>query len=512
MQPAHRNVGRVYLVGAGPGDPGLITVRGVQCLQKADVVLYDYLSNSQLLEHTQPACERICVGKHGGGHIWTQDEINEQIVKLSQQNKTVVRLKGGDPAIFARGAEEMAVLREQGIPFEVVPGITAALAAGSYTGVPLTHRDHASAVAFVTGQERPEKEVSAIDYQSLAHFPGTLVFYMGVTTADMWTTSLINAGKPANTPALIVRRCSHSDQQVIYCELGTVAETLNPATGAKIRPPVVVVVGDTVRLGPELAWFGERPLFGRTVMVTRPAEQAEELAAPLRELGAGVLIEPMIAISEPADYGPVDGAIDQLADFDWIVFSSANGVRYFLDRVWIRGLDGRSFASAKLAAVGKRTAEELAVHHLQCDLLPDQYDADALLAAIRPQVKGKRVLLVRASRGREVLAEQLTEFGAEVVQVAAYQHNDAVGGEIAREKLASSAVAYTTVTSSATARSLAATFGGELSKTKLVSMSPITSQAIRDAGFEPAAEAPEATMQGIVQAILQLEQAIGSEA
>lgn len=502
MNQPPTSVGKVFLVGAGPGDPGLITLRGAERLARADVVLYDYLANTQLLTHAAEAAEKICVGKHGGGKIWTQSEINDELVRLASAGKNVVRLKGGDPAIFARAAEEAAVLKQAGVPFEVIPGVTAALAAGSYTGVPLTHRDHASAVAFITGQERPDKETSAIDYDALARFPGTLVFYMGVTTADHWSSELQKAGKPADTPAVIVRRCSLPDQQTIFCRLDEVAAILAPTATPRIRPPVVVAVGQAVQLGPELAWFTPGPLAGKRVLVTRPREQADALAAPLRELGAEVIVQPMISIDPPDDWAPVDEAIDQFSDFDWLLFSSTNGVRYFFDRLLEVGHDMRRLGGIRIAAVGSRTAEALASYRLNCDVQPDTFDSDALAKQLIGEAAGKRFLSVRASRGGDALAEEITTAGGVVEEVVAYSHRDVTRIDDAlRSQMAAGEIGFTTVTSSAIARSLAAGFGDALHQTRLISISPITSQAIRDAGFQPAAEAPEASMEGVVQAI-----------
>ncbi len=273
--------GQVFLIGAGPGHPGLLTLRGAELLGRSDVVLYDGLSNADLLRHA-PSAEHICVGKHGQSRIWRQDEIIAEILRHAQAGKSVARLKGGDPAVFARTAEEVEALREAGVPFEIVPGITAALAAGSYAGIPITHRGLASAVALVTGHEEPEKPESALDWGALARFPGTLVIYMGVTTAQTWTHALLEAGKPADTPAAIVRRCSLPDQQTIRCRLDEVAEHLTPAT--KFRPPVIVILGPVTELAETMSWVQHRPLQGQTILVTRPADQAAALADPLRDL------------------------------------------------------------------------------------------------------------------------------------------------------------------------------------------------------------------------------------
>jgi uroporphyrinogen III methyltransferase/synthase len=493
--------GKVYLVGAGPGDPALITLRGVECLRRADVVLYDYLVNPRVLEHCRKGAELICLGRHGQGRLMSQDEVNARLVAAAREGKTVVRLKGGDPAVFARGAEEVESLAAAGVPFEVVPGITAALAASSYAGIPITHRELASAVAFVTGQEGEGKTDSDVDYAALSQFPGTLVFYMGVTTAEHWTSALVAAGKSPHTPSVIVRRCSWLDQLVIRTTLGNVAREL---AERKLRPPIVVIIGDVAALPQTLSWFEQRPLFGLRVLVTRPEHQALELRGPLEDLGAEVIVQPAIEIGPPLDWSRVDHAIAQLDRFNWIVFSSGNGVQYFLNRLLAKGHDVRRLGQAKLAAVGPGTGAELFRYHLRADVQPDEFRADALAASLKAEAAGRRFLLIRASRGREVLAEELTSAGGEVTQVVAYHSTDAPPPrEDVVQMLSSGQIDWITVTSSAIARSLAKMFGQDLRRAKLVSISPVTSQTVRELGHAAAAEAAQYTMAGVVEAIVQ---------
>ncbi|MCO6459683.1 MAG: uroporphyrinogen-III C-methyltransferase [Pirellulaceae bacterium] len=495
-------VGTVYLVGAGPGDPGLITLRGAECLGRADVVLYDYLVNPQLLQLARAAAERICLGQHGRSRIWSQDEVHRTLVERARQGQCVVRLKGGDPAVFARGAEEAQVLADEGIPFEVVPGITAALAAGSYAGISVTHGRLASAVALVTGQERTDKTDSSLDFAALAAFPGTLVVYMGVTTVEHWSRELLDHGKPAETPVAVVRRCSLPDQSVVYCSLGEVARILTPAS--KMRPPVVVIIGPVATRNQALCWFERRPLFGQRVMVTRTAEQAPDLERQLTELGADVLVQPAIFVEPPGDWSRVDSYLDNLGSFDWLVFSSANGVRFLLDRLLARGLDLRHLAGVRLAAMGPGTASELARYHLQADLVPPQFRAESLADALRDEAPGRRFLLVRASRGREVLADGLQAAGGLVEQIVVYQSRDVTDPDpTVAERMRQGKVDWITVTSSAIARSLANLFGAQLRQVRLASISPITSGTLRELGFEPAAEAEEYTMAGLVEALRQ---------
>jgi uroporphyrinogen III methyltransferase/synthase len=497
-----RVTGKVYLVGAGPGAPGLITVRGVECLAQADVVLYDYLVNPRILQHAPAAARRICLGRHGKTRLWSQAEIEAAMLEAARAGQTVVRLKGGDPAVFARGAEELDLLVRHKIAFEVVPGITAALAAGSYAGVPLTHRRLASAAAVVTGQETEGKDELALDYHALAQFPGTLVIYMGVTTAPRWTAALMAAGMPSETPAAIIRRCTFPDQRTIRCTLGEVTQHLLPST--RLRPPVIVILGAVAGLGASASWFEQRPLCGQSVLVTRPEHQAAELGAMLEDCGAEVWYQPAIALRPPPDWRPVDDALARLSSFDWVVFSSVNGVRALIGRLAATGRDLRALGSARLAAIGPATAAALAEYHLRSDLQPERYQAEDLAAALAADARGRRFLLARASRGREVLAEQLQEAGGSVEQVVVYESVDVdtPDPEIVQQ-LAERRVDWTTVTSSAIARSLWRLFGDDLRRTRLVSISPVTSAALRELGLEPAREAAAATMAGIVEALCQ---------
>lgn len=494
-------IGKVYLVGAGPGDPTLITLRAVRCLQQADCVLVDYLVNPKILRHARRSAEILHLGKQHGESRWSQEQINRELVRRGSQGQVVVRLKGGDPLVFGRLAEETRMLVDQGIPFEIVPGITAAFAAGAYAGIPVTHRDLASAVALITGQERSEKSDSALDFHSLAHFPGTLVFYMGVTTADRWSTQLIQAGKPPETPAAIVRCCSLPSQRTVRCRLDQVADRFNETPG--IRPPAIVMVGPAVGVEEAFTWFEHRRLFGQTIVVTRPEDQADVLADRLVDEGAEVLIQPAIEIADPPDLAAVDRSIAELAHYAWVVFSSVNGVQHYLDRMLQNGRDLRALGGVKLACIGPGTAEALSRYHLTADLIPEEFRAESLAASLSKHVAGRRVLLVRASRGREVLAQQLSAAGGRVDQVVTYISRDAQHVDPAiHQRLRQGRIDWITVTSSAIARSLANLFGDELRHTRLVSISPITTATLADLGFQVAAEADTYTMEGVVQAIL----------
>lgn len=492
---------KVYLIGAGPGDPGLLTLRGAACLGKADVVLYDGLCNPSLLAHA-PQAEKICVGKHGRSRIWKQDEVIAEMLRHAKGGRCVARLKGGDPAVFARTAEEAEALQTAGIPFEIIPGITAALAAGSYAGIPVTHRKLASAVALVTGHEEPGKPESALDWDALARFPGTLVIYMGVTTADQWTSALLSAGKPADTPAAIIRRCSLADQQTIHCRLDEVAGQLTPAS--KLRPPVIVVLGPVTQLAETLGWFSTRPLFGQRIVVTRPEASDDVLGTRLREAGAEVLYQPAIEIAPPEDWFEVDAALDDFGTEDFVIFTSRHGLRMTLDRLFQRGLDAREFYGVKIAVVGAKTAAALRDYGLTADVVPEVADALHLAEALRDQVGNQRCYLFQASRAEPKLAELLTAAGAQLRRVVAYRHSDVdpFAPEIV-ELFERPRVDWVTVTSSAIARSIYRQLGEKLHGVKLASLSPVTSNTLGELGLSVAVEANVATMDGLAQAILQ---------
>ena len=496
-----KSTGKVYLVGAGPGDPGLLTVRGAECLGEADVVLYDYLASPELLSSARPDAELVCLGRHGHGRLLTQTEINAAMLRYASDGRTVVRLKGGDPAIFARLAEELVALESAGIAYEIVPGVTAASAASSHARLPLTDRDDASCVTYVTGHECSGKEPGqSLDYAALANVPGTLVFYMGITTAPEWSRALIENGKPTTTPVAIARRCSLPDQETIYTTLGELPALLQDK---KLRPPAIVIVGEVARERAAKNWFTSRPLFGRTVLVTRPAHQADDLARGLSKLGANVLYQPAIEIFPPADWSAVDSAINGLGAFDWLVFSSSNGVHFFMQRLLALGFDARKLGGVRLAAIGPATVEALAAFHLTADLQPETYRAEALAESLAPVCCGKRVLLARASRGREVLAEMLTAVGATVEQVVVYESRDvAAPAEEIREAIAAGDIDVTTVTSSAIARSLVNMFGASLKKTQLAAISPLTAEVLTELGYPPAIVAETYTGKGLTSAIL----------
>ncbi|MDB4339130.1 uroporphyrinogen-III C-methyltransferase [Rubripirellula sp.] len=479
-----------------------MTLRGAELLSIAEVVLYDGLCNPEILAHA-PQAEQICVGKHGQSRIWRQTEIIDEMLAQARSGKAVARLKGGDPAVFARTAEEITALSDAKIPFEIVPGITAALAAGSYAGIPVTHRGLASAVALVTGHEEPDKCESALDWASLAKFPGTLVIYMGVTTAKTWTDHLISQGKPPSTPVAIIRRCSLSDQQTIRCSLGEIPDLLQER--GKIRPPVIVIIGEVANLQmePFQRTRSEQPLSGQCVLVTRPTQQANSLATPLRDLGANVLFQPMIKISPPDQWSEVDELIDNLSSWDYLIFCSQNGVRYFMNRVHERGFDSRCLFGVKLGVVGTKTGQALRDFHLEPDFIPDVFTAEALSMTLGDSAQGKRVAILRASRGKDEIANLLQQFGAQVKQVVTYQHEDVEEIDTSLLALAEAAkIDWVTVMSGESARNLYRTFGDRLSKMKIASISPLTSRVIEELGFNVVAEATPHTTSGLIDSMI----------
>jgi uroporphyrinogen III methyltransferase/synthase len=500
----------VALVGAGPGNPGLLTLRAAACLASADVVLYDRLVPVALLDHAPAAARRVCVDELPGCHAERWPHIHQSLIDFARRGLRVVRLKGGDPFLFGRGAEEAEALRAAGIEYEVVPGVTAGLGASSFAGIPLTHRRLASAVAFVTGHERPDKPDSLLDWPALARFPGTLVFYMGVARLSHIAQMLIEHGKAADTPAAAVHWGSTTRQRTVEAPLAELPEAVR---AAGLTAPSLIVVGPVVSLRAELAWFERRPLFGKRVLVTRPRHQSGGLARRLEELGAQVSALPGVEVRGPADWGPVDRALADLARFQWLVFTSANGVEYFLRRLLETGRDLRALGSLRLAAIGPATADALRAYHLTADLVPGEYRSEALAAALKERAAGKRLLLARADRGRDLLREELSAV-AEVVQVAVYSQVDAEGPDAStRELLDRGEVDYVTVTSSNIARSLAGALGAEAlvhvraGRTALVSISPVTSATVRELGLPVAAEATVYTTEGVVEALCALARA-----
>jgi uroporphyrinogen III methyltransferase/synthase len=480
----------VYLVGAGPGDPGLITVRGAELLRSCEVVVYDRLANSKLLELVPPAAERIFVGKAPGAVEMAQDEINAVLVDRGSGGRVVVRLKGGDPFVFGRGGEEAEELAAAGVSFEVVPGITSSIAAATYAGIPVTHRGVSTHFTVVTGHEDPAKGRTDVDWDALARVGGTLVILMGVGHLREISARLIAGGRPPETPVAAIRNGTRSDQRTLRATLSTIAD-------AGVRSPSAVVVGDVAAL--DLAWFERRPLFGRSVVVTRAREQASELRVKLELLGAEVVELPSIAIE------PIDFVVPDLSDYEWIVFTSANGVTAFFDRGLVAsGLDARALAGVRIAAIGPGTATALGQHGLRPDLVPERFVAESLLDAFpAPSESGARVLLARAEQARDVLPVGLEKRGHRVDVLPVYRTVQAVPDASALERVRRGDVDAITFTSSSTVTNLMDLLGVVPETQPLVvSIGPITSKTAVERGLRVDVEAAEHTIDGLVSALI----------
>jgi uroporphyrinogen III methyltransferase/synthase len=501
---------RVFLVGAGPGDPGLLTVRAAEVLGRADLVLYDQLVPRRLLDFAHPAAERVCVRDLPGQHPDKYPHIYAKLIGSAKAGKTVVRLKGGDPLVFGRGGEEAEALRGAGVGYEIVPGVTAAFAAAAYLDIPLTHRRFASSVALVTGHELPHKVGNKLDWQALAKFPGTLAVYMGIARLPLIIAELLKFGKDPQTPAAIVERASTGDMRTVFAPLKDLEAARRHAG---LEAPGLILVGEVVDQRAARSWFEKRPLFGKRVLVTRPKHQAGPMVRRLELLGAVPYHLPTLEIRPPADWGPVDAAVGRLAagEFDWLVFTSANGVRSLLDRLAVVGKDVRAVGRVKLAAIGPKTAAALRDWHLVADVVPPaEFSSEGLAAALASQVAGGRVLLARANRGRDLLREELAKV-AHVEQVAVYEQADAVDPDAeVMSALRRGEIEYVTLSSSNVARALLSAFDEtiqgrvERGEVKLVAISPETGAAVRELGFPVAAEATPFTGDGLIDAVVQL--------
>ena len=477
----------VFLVGAGPGDPGLLTLRAVELLGSADVVLYDRLIPPGALRHARPEAELVYVGKQGGGPQMPQEEIDRLLVEHGRSGKRVVRLKGGDPLVFGRGGEEALRLREAGIEFEIVPGITAGVAAPAYAGIPVTHRELASGVAFVTGHEDPDKPESALDWAALARFPGTLVFYMGVRALPRIAEKLQAEGRPAREPVAVIERGTLPGQRTLVATLADVAQR---AQMVGIRAPAVTLVGPVAALRDDLAWLERRPLHGKTVAVTRARAQASPLAARLRDLGAEVIEAPAIRTRSL----PVD--LPDLAGYDLLVVSSPNGAHELFAHL----RDARALAGLRVAAMGPGTARALKEHGIEADIVPRRSVAEGMVESLA-EVHPQRVLLARGKEGRDVLPDALHERGAEVDVLALYEtvaEPLEVGGIAAISR-----ADYVTFTSASTVRHLLDAAGvNALDGPRLASIGPATSAELRANDLEPDIEADPHTPDGLVDAVL----------
>ncbi|MEE9567189.1 MAG: uroporphyrinogen-III C-methyltransferase [Desulfobacteria bacterium] len=499
--------GTVYLVGAGPGDPDLITVKAVECLKQADVVIYDFLAAPKLLKYAREDAEVIYVGKKGGDHTLPQDKINELIAEKAKEGHTVVRLKGGDPFIFGRGGEEAEILAQAGIPFEIVPGVTSAIAAPAYAGIPLTHRRYNTSVAFITGHEDPTKEESAIDWSKLATGVGTLVFLMGVKNLPSITEKLIAAGRDPKTPVALVRWGTTPQHATVT---GTLETIVADVKAAGLKPPSIIIVGEVIELRETLNWFEKRPLLGKTVVVTRARAQASDLVDKLSDLGAECLECPTIKVVPPDDWGHLDAAIDNLETYDWLIFTSVNGVSYFFERLYEKGLDVRAVKDVRTAAIGPATAKRLGDFGLKSDIIPKTYQAESVVEAFEKEdMEEKRVLLPRAKEARPILPVELVKLGAVVNEITAYQTEQASENlDLLIKRLEEGSIDIVTFTSSSTVKNFKALlpddrFESLIENVAVASIGPITTDTAKELGFKVDITAEDFTIPGLCEAILQ---------
>ena len=495
MKPV-ANRGHVYIVGAGPGDPELITLKGRRALSLADAVLYDHLANEALLDFAPASAERLYVGKKRTEHAFSQDEICALMIERARSGLTVVRLKGGDPYIFGRGGEEAEALADAGVPFQVIPGVTSPLGIAAYTGVPLTHREHTSVVTFVTGHE-----VAHIDWDKVGAAE-TLVVFMGLTHLRDIAREIVSRGRSPETPAMAVRWATRPDQQ---CIVGTLADLADEIDRAGMKPPATIIVGEVVRLRDKLNWFERLPLFGTRIAVTRAQSHAGEMRRPLESLGAEVIELPVISIEPPDDPVPLDAAIARLAEYDWLIFTSANGVRFFLERLDRSPRDLRSLR-ARICTIGPATRRAIEDLHLKVDLMPEEYVAESLVAAFAGHdLRGRRVLLPRAAVARDLIPVELTRMGATVDVVEAYRNVPPAGAaECARAVFTGQPKPdWITFTSSSTVNNFVAIAGaGALNGVRIASIGPVTSATARAHGLTVDVEAKPFTLDGLVASIL----------
>jgi uroporphyrinogen III methyltransferase/synthase len=504
--------GKVYLVGAGPGDPGLLTLKGKACIEAADVLVYDYLAAESLLSHTREDAERIYVGKKGGHHTLPQQEINRLLVQKAQKGLTVTRLKGGDPFIFGRGGEEIEVLIEAGVPFEVVPGVTSAVAAPAYAGIPLTHRKYTSTLAFVTGHEDPEKEDSSIDWHALATGIGTLVFFMGVKNLRHIVDQLMHHGKPGDTPIALVRWGTTPRQVTLS---GTLHDIVEKAEKAGMKAPAIIVVGQVVSLRESMKWFENRPLMGKRIVVTRSREQASDLLKLLGDAGADCLECPTIRIAPSVDPGALDDAVRRISSYDWLIFTSVNGVGFFFDRLFASGKDVRRLGHIHLAAIGPATAERLADYGLTCDVVPESYRAESVIDAFKKQnIEGKKILLPRAKEARTILPGELTKMGAVVHEVTAYVTIPSQENRTALlSGLENRQIDCITFTSSSTVKNFKQLIPEEdfenlVDAVTIACIGPITAETAQSLGFRVHVMAESYTIPGLTEAVIRYYSAL----
>ena len=498
--------GIVYLIGAGPGDPGLLTIKAKECIETADVVVYDYLASPFLLNYAKRDAQIIYVGKKGGDHTLSQEKINLLLVDKAKQGFDVARLKGGDPFVFGRGGEEAQMLLSHKVPYEVVPGVTSAIAAPAYAGIPVTHRDHTSFVSFITGHEDPTKDQSDVDWEKLSTGLGTLTFYMGIKNLPNIVNQLVKHGRSADTPVAVIRWGTTTHQETVTGTLATIVEIAKD-----IKPPAITIVGEVVNLRDKLNWFESRPLFGKTIIVTRSRDQASVFSDQLIELGANVLEYPTINITDPDDFGPLDRELKNLDSTDWLIFTSVNGVDAFFNRIFELGRDVRDLKGVKICSIGPSTTERIKGFHVSIDCQPPKYVAESVVEALKKvdEIKGKRFLMPRTDIARSYVPEELRKLGAEVSDIVAYKTVLATDGDnIVLDKLKDGEVDIVTFTSASTVKNFVKIIGEDnLSAFKdnvqFASIGPITNESAEEMDIEISIKAEEYTIPGLVQAIVE---------
>ena len=501
--------GKVYLVGAGPGDPGLITVRGAELMRAAEVIIYDYLAAKQILQLARSDAELIYVGKKGSEHTLGQEGINQLMVDRAREGKMVVRLKGGDPFVFGRGAEEAQELVRAGLEWEMVPGVTSGVAAPAYAGIPVTHRDFASDLALITGQEDAGRTgESQIDWEALGKWKGTLVFYMGVKNLSIICDNLIRHGMSVDMPAALIAWGTTVRQRTLTGTVGTLGDL---AQQYGFAPPAIILIGKVVLLREQLQWFEKRPLFGKRIVVTRSRAQASELVERLKELGADILECPTIRVEQSEDVEPLREAINCISEYHWVIFTSVNGVDGFFQALLAEGHDARCLSRAQVCVIGPATAQRLREHGIVAELIPERFVAESILEALSQtdDLKGKRVLLARADIARADLPEGLSKLGAMVDEVTAYRTvvDDSARDELI-EALGENSVDWITFTSSSTVRNLLSQVGLDnfsQKKFRIASIGPVTSATIKKMGLKVDVQAEEYTIAGLIRALLQAE-------
>ena len=501
--------GKVFLIGAGPGDIRLLTLGAVECLQKADVIVYDRLADDSILNFASEDAELIYVGKASADHTMRQEDINILLADKAAEGKLVARLKGGDPFVFGRGGEESLVLLERGVPFEVISGVTSAISVPAYAGIPVTHRGVATSFAVITGHEDPTKESVSMRWEHLANGVDTLVFLMGVANIPKITANLIEHGRAADTPAAIIRWGTRPEQETY---ITTLSEAASLIEREGIKPPAIFIVGEVVRLRDKLRWFDNpatRPLFGKTVLVTRSRAQASELTDKLRALGAKCIEIPVIKLEPPADnYKTVDKAIEELFNYGWIIFTSVNAVNRFFDRLYRAGKDSRAFGFSRIVAVGTATAARLRKYGLNADIIPADFKAEGVVTTIKDVLPPRsRILIPRATEARDLIPKSLEEMKMQVTVAPVYTTVPVLeGGEELATKLLAGKIDFVTFTSSSTVKNLVTLLGNitPLMQAKLVAIGPVTAKTLDNYALEPATVASEHTIDGLVEALVGL--------